>query len=285
MTAIYTLKRIVKEVLGMPQYPRRAAFKAKTFEEQLYCGLIEKGDFCFDVGANIGEISRLMARLSGPGGCVVAFEPVPSTYRLLCEHLQRDAYEKAVIVTLPFGLSDSSGFRAVSIPGELHTRASLASAESWSAAQSSAVTARQCRFETLDETLSFWAPLRPSFLKIDVEGAELMVLKGGAKSFTDGLRPLIVMELFAPWQAAYGLRPWDVLSFLKSLGYFFNFVCPDGLVEHVPTEGASCPAAFERGDTVIAYEPAVHGPRIERLNGLIRSSRDLHLATPPLLNR
>jgi FkbM family methyltransferase len=45
---------------------------------------------------------------------------------------------------------------------------------------------------------------KPHFIKIDVEGAELLVLRGGSEAFKRGFRPLMLIELFAPWQHAFG---------------------------------------------------------------------------------
>lgn len=41
-----------------------------------------------DVGANIGYFTLLMARQVGPGGRVIAFEPLPTVYSVLCENLR-----------------------------------------------------------------------------------------------------------------------------------------------------------------------------------------------------
>lgn len=64
--------------------------------------LLPRGGVFFDVGANIGFFSLIAARLVGPDGKVVAFEPVPATAALISENAQRnglatiDVRERAV---------------------------------------------------------------------------------------------------------------------------------------------------------------------------------------------
>jgi hypothetical protein len=63
-------KRAVKELLTRVGKPR-----PQSYEDQIYVSLIRRGDVCFDVGANNGDVSLLLARLAGYSGTVVAFEP------------------------------------------------------------------------------------------------------------------------------------------------------------------------------------------------------------------
>jgi hypothetical protein len=56
------------------------------------------------------------------------------------------------------------------------------------------------------------------FVKIDVEGAELEVLKGAARTLSTH-RPLIYCEMSERWAGAFGYSPGDLLGFVRSLGY------------------------------------------------------------------
>ncbi|HYM01389.1 MAG TPA: FkbM family methyltransferase, partial [Stellaceae bacterium] len=93
MNLAYRAKRVVKEALGLRQYPRRAPLRPEELEQQLYSALLRPGDTCFYVGANIGDVSLYLARVVGPEGAVFAFEPVIEAYRELCRNLQGDGYE------------------------------------------------------------------------------------------------------------------------------------------------------------------------------------------------
>lgn len=124
-------------------------------------------------------------------------------------------------------------------------------------------------------------------MKIDVEGAELGLLKGAQALLASASPPLLLLELYAPWQLAFGVRPWDVLGLLSGHGYRFLFVCPEGLVEHAPSAAEPFPAAYERGYNVIAWQAALHADRIGRLAGLRAGGpvRPLPMDPAPMPNR
>jgi FkbM family methyltransferase len=288
MSLGYRAKRLAKEALGLRQWPKREAIRPENFEQQAYSALLELGDVCFDVGANVGDVAMYLARVVGPIGCVVAFEPVFSMYRQMCWNLQQDSYEKAPIVTIPMGLSNKAGPATISIPANNFFRGSLAPPEQWQRVQAvTEMSTNECCFTTLDAVLAGKQYPTPDFLKIDVEGAELLVLGGAVSAFENGFRPLMLIELFAPWEKAFGYGPWNVLSYLMSHEYRFLFACPSGLVEHEPSAETPVPSEYEQGDTVVAFVPERHGGRLARVHELRRDGRGsiLPMAVPPLPNR
>jgi FkbM family methyltransferase len=281
MELAYKIKRAAKELLGRPQLPRKGVVRATQFEEQIYNAAIEEGDICFDVGANAGDVAIFLARIVTPHGCVVAFEPVFRVYSLLCQRIQADPYSKATIISLPVGLSDTVGPRTISTPNDITGLASLAPTAVWQNVHHAMISTQTCNFTTID---TIWADERypkPHFIKIDVEGAELLVLRGGCDAFKRGFRPLMLIELFAPWQRAFGYGPWDVLDFLADRGYRFFFVCPEGLVGHVPSPSDPFPTQYERGYNIIGYLPREHARRVERLNRLTVGVANGILPMPP----
>lgn len=46
------------------------------------------GDWALDIGANVGHYTKRMSDLAGPEGRVIAFEPVPDTFAVLCANAQ-----------------------------------------------------------------------------------------------------------------------------------------------------------------------------------------------------
>jgi FkbM family methyltransferase len=258
-----------------------------NFEEQIYLAALQQGDICFDVGANVGSVATFFARIVTPSGCVIAFEPIFAVYRNLCKQVQDDPYMKAPIIALPVGLSDVSGSGTISVPDGDSGLGSLASSDIWRTIHAAGtVTTHVCDFTTLDSVLADERYPRPDFIKIDVEGAELRVLRGGLDAFQRGFRPLMLIELFAPWQRAFGYGPWDVLGFLANLGYQFYFACPEGLVAHVPSASKPFPRQYERGYNLIAYRPEEHARRVERLNRLMSGGDGvLSMAPPPVPNK
>jgi FkbM family methyltransferase len=251
--------------------PRRRAEAplARSYEEQIYQALVRPGDSCFDVGANGGSVAIFLAKLAGESGFVAAFEPVWPTYARMCCALQDDMALKAPIVPIPCGLAEAEKQAPIHIPAGDFAMASMADPASWAGAQrGAAIRSYQVRFTTVDGILESAGLRSPDFMKIDVEGAELFVLRGAAGLLRSSHAPVMLIELFAPWERAFGYQPWEPLSLLMDCGYRFVFACPTGMVEHVPTQDMPFPSGYDMGYNVVAYQPAAHRERVEAVNRL-----------------
>lgn len=241
----------------------------RTFEDQIYDAVLRRGDHCLDIGANVGDVCLRLADLAGTEGSVLAFEPVWPMYRELCARVRRLSRAAAPVVTVPMGLSDAEREAAIQVPDGDFGQGSMAASEQWQRAHPSArLQTYQCRFTTLDAVLAASRWPTPAFLKIDVEGAELFVLQGAREFFASGARPLMLIELYAPWERAFNYGPHAVLSQLGALGYEVLFACPQGLVAHQPTEREPFPAAYVEGYNIIAHVPGRHSARVDALAGL-----------------
>ncbi|MBL8385137.1 MAG: FkbM family methyltransferase [Burkholderiales bacterium] len=283
------IRRVAGHLFGAREVPEAAADPAapRSFEEQIYAAVIEEGDVCFDVGANFGEMALFFARRAGRGGMVVAFEPVMRVYCQLCTWVQLATDARAPVVTVPMGLAEAEKEATIQVPVGHFAMGTLAPSAAWSREHHAAeIASYPCRFTTLDRFLRTEGIAPPDFVKIDVEGAELLVLRGGAASFGAGWRPLIFMELFAPWERPFGYGPWDVLALLAGYGYRFLFACPDGLVAHQPTPERPLPPEFARGDNVLAFQPDAHAARVAALAGLRAGGATprLPMKAPPVPN-
>jgi FkbM family methyltransferase len=256
--------------------------RVRELEDQIYDVLVEPGDVCWDIGGNVGDMAVRLSRLTGPSGLVVSFEPVWPTYRRLCAAAQNRRRGVAPIVTVPVGLSDSDRRATVQVPAGDFGQGSLAGTEHWRAAQQgAAIHSYDCELRSLDSLLAASRLPPPAVMKIDVEGAERFVLEGARGLFASGARPLMLMELYAPWQRAFGHGPWQVLEPLLALGYEVLFVCPEGLVAHRPCAEAPFPPQYERGYNVLVHAPAQHATRIARLAHLRPGGGGPILPMPP----
>jgi len=267
-------------VVGAPQ--------PASFEEQLYHAVVWRGDICFDVGANKGHVAVLLAQLAGASGLVTAFEPVWPMYCELCRAVQCDDTSRATILTVPCGLADSEKRAAVSVPNGDFGMASLAEARAWGEVQPGAdMRSYEVQLTTIDAFVRATESAAPTFLKIDVEGAELLVLRGADELFNSGHRPLMLIEVFAPWERAFGYQPWTLFSGLLEQGYNFLFACPIGLVEHVPTETNPFPPEYEMGYNILVYNAVAHSKRIDALQHLRAgtAAKLLPMLPPPQPNR
>jgi hypothetical protein len=126
----------------------------------------------------------------------------------------------------------------------------------------------ECRFVSLDGFLRANAGLVADFWKIDLEGAELFVLRGASQHFAAGHKPLIAAKAYAPCEERFGYGPWEFFGPLVGFAYRFLLLCPGGLIEHLPTESAPFPPEFEPGYNVVACVCGQHAERIRSLERL-----------------
>jgi FkbM family methyltransferase len=258
---LHRAKQAAKVLLNLRRLPRPS-----TLEEQVYRAVVREGDTCFDIGANVGWIALFLARTAGARGKVFAFEPVWPTYMTMCINIQNTINVKAPIFTMPFGLAEEEKTAVIHVPDGRFEFASLARPDELAKVFPDIEIARyECHFMTLDGFLRLSDGLVADFWKLDIEGAELFALRGAAEHFAAGHRPLMVAEVYAPWQQRCGYGPWEFFAPLLGLGYRFLFLCPGGLVEHLPSESAPFPPQFGDSYNVVAYVPERHAERIRNL--------------------
>ena len=147
-----------------------------TEQSQLgfYSQFIKKGDLVFDVGANVGSRSKLFLNLEAK---VVAFEPQPE----LCEHLTQHLrlHKRFTLMSLGLGMESSVVELKLS---DAHVLSSMSNRWIESTRKSGRFACYNwdksihVKIDTLDNMLNKFGI--PSFIKIDVEGYELEVLKG-----------------------------------------------------------------------------------------------------------
>jgi FkbM family methyltransferase len=152
---------------------------------------VPPGSVVYDVGANIGIHTLLLARLVGPTGQVFAFEPVPALYARLCENLQLNpSLPAARLVQLALG--DRRGTAAF-YTGH-HAGAGHLAASGPETGERIFVST-----STLDEFVYRDHHRPPGFVKIDVEGAEGSVL-AGAERVLGNAQPILLVDLHTPAQ-------------------------------------------------------------------------------------
>jgi FkbM family methyltransferase len=193
---------------------------APTFEdllEEFYRGLPLQGAHIVDVGAHTGRHALPLASLAGPRGSVHAFEPLAFARDAL-EHLAR-AQGHANIVVHGCALGREPGRAELAFRAECPEESGLQPR----ACYNDLANPGQLQLEKLpvevkrlDDALP--PDLMPRFLKLDVEGGELDVLRG-AQRLLDRSRPIVAFECGQASYLGYHDAPEEIFDMFDARGY------------------------------------------------------------------
>lgn len=167
------------------------------------------GDTYIDIGANVGYQSLYAARLVGPTGSVLSFEPNPESYSVLAGHVAINRI--AHCQTFQLALSDRGGEATLTqIDG--HTGTANLRPEHRPALRSLTVPVR-----TGDEVLRSIAFRGKAFVKIDVEGFEQRVLAG----LRDTLPSVtaVAVEITPSWLRQVGGSAEQLYAYMSQAGF------------------------------------------------------------------
>ncbi len=147
---------------------------------------LRPGMVFYDVGANVGFLTLIAARLVGESGSVVAFEPLAGNVELLQRNLDLNAAANVTVVRRALSAAAGRGRMAVADSSDAGVVASLDTAPD--------ATGPEVLVGTLDGTIGELGLRPPDLVKIDVEGAEVDVL-GGMASTLSTAHPRLLIEI------------------------------------------------------------------------------------------
>ena len=147
--------------------------------------IIKPGDLCWDIGANIGFYTCLLASQVEDTGTVVAFEPAARTCGYLHENVSLNQFPNVTVVNK--GLGDTSEQRHL-----YYSKASLAEGTASIKYTNGRTASERVTLDTIDNLIRELPT--PDFIKIDVEGYQLEVLRGGEHCLKTHA-PLLMAEL------------------------------------------------------------------------------------------
>jgi FkbM family methyltransferase len=174
---------------------------------------LKAGMTFLDVGANEGIYSVFAARRVGAGGIVWAFEPSKREIG----RLRRNAeYNGLDVRVFEIGLSDVTSEADLLIAEDRH--AGLNTLGKIPYEQVNQARLETIHLDALDEIVAKNPLARLDMIKIDVEGAELRVLRGAAETLRR-YRPLLLFEVSGAALAAQGASPEELTGFVRSQGY------------------------------------------------------------------
>jgi FkbM family methyltransferase len=168
-----------------------------------YClalGMIRRGDTVFDCGANQGLTSLVSSLSVGLNGRVISFEPFPLNAELIRINCMLNGTTNVQVVQR--GVADYVGDVTISNVTQCIYPASI-----------DADDALEVSITRLDE----FAELRPHFIKIDIEGAELLCLRGAKNILSQA--PAICLEFHPEMIGKFGVPADELFKILSTESY------------------------------------------------------------------
>lgn len=189
----------------------QASYAFGTYEPEVVQAaqrVVDPGCVAVDIGANIGYFTLLLAKLVGPEGRVIAFEPLPENFHVLQENVALNAYRNVTLE--PRAVMEKPG-----------TVRLYREREHLLTGTASTVHGQGSGLEVPATSLDVYLRAtgkRADFVKIDVEGAEGAVLTGMRRVLAED-RPIVLVELHDDPSEDH-----PALATLRTSGYHIQYL-------------------------------------------------------------
>lgn len=172
---------------------------------------IKPGDVCLDVGGNVGYFALNFAKSCLPEGSVYVFEPIERNVLVIKLAAITNGFEN--IEVIESAVSDCKGEVSLEVPEDDSAYAYLSTAGAKGEKKVSCVT--------IDDFVGERKLKKVSVLKVDVEGAEHLVMLGAKALLSNKkARPVVVMaELVGEFLERFGSSINAVVKYMDSVGY------------------------------------------------------------------
>jgi FkbM family methyltransferase len=169
--------------------------------------ILMPGDRFIDIGANVGLISLLAASKVGANGSIISVEPMSENVAKLSENIMLNNLKNVDI--LQIGLSD--------LPGEFNFSKEDVGSHMTDVSDYNTEVIKVLQLDTVlqNQTEAY------NVTKIDVEGMELLILKGAEESIKKNLLPVIIIEVNGLHER-FGILRGDISDFLIKRNYIFG---------------------------------------------------------------
>ncbi len=179
---------------------------------------LKDGMTVVDIGANLGYFTVIAAGRIGPSGKVFSYEPDPHNFELLKNNIDVNGFKN--VTAIPIALSDRAGTRELFFGDNQCTHSF--SDKKGTGRFESVIT------DTLDNSLKAFGSPRIDIIKIDIEGAEPIVLEGMKETIARSPNIIILFELYPNAIKRLGLSPLKFLEKFRELGFYISVIDEDG---------------------------------------------------------
>ncbi len=169
---------------------------------------IQAGMIVFDIGANIGDsVLQIAKKLNGTGS-IYAFEPSPDVFQRLNRNVSLNNFNN--IETFNLGMADVESQLSFVVEDKNHSGGAFISKD--------ANNAIKVAVTTIDKFVAEHNLSKLDFLKIDTEGFEVFVLKGGVNTFRN-FKPKMFIEVSDSLLKRAGSSAKELIQILNELNY------------------------------------------------------------------
>jgi FkbM family methyltransferase len=210
---LVTLKRGITRTINQMKvrFPAKwSRYYPHDYEAENYTFLqqqVKPGMQIIDIGAHIGLFSACSSQLTGPTGKIICFEPTPGTYSILKETLRLN--HCANVTAVQAAVSNKEGNATFYVSSMAGCNSNSLVENKWGGEP----VGYDVQLVTID-SIGSNNSIKPDLIKIDAEGAELDVLKGGVRTFKDH-KPVLILGLHPEFikQKGDSLEAiWDLLA-------------------------------------------------------------------------
>jgi len=180
----------------------------ESYKTEAFLNNFSSGSIFFDIGSHIGYYSSIAAVINNGMGSIFAFEPRPMNIKFFRKHMKINNFQNVTLIEAAVGATD--GFVQFD---EKHGSAT------GFVSQDGNIRVRQV---SIDRMVKEGQLPVPGFIKIDVEGGEIEVLKG-LKFVVTSARPKILVATHTPACLKFAEE------FLNSHNYRFRVLNPDAV--------------------------------------------------------
>jgi FkbM family methyltransferase len=235
------------DVIGRDIYVQGMFEKAEC---KFVTNFLKQGMIFFDIGANLGQYTLFGAKRVGNNGRVHSFEPSSRMFSELKFNVELNNLSNICILN-NVAVSEKEGTAKLSKyePGG-EVFGSLGN-QNWAESSKSIIGHEEVRTIILDKYIKEHNINHIDLIKMDIEGAELLALRGAYQLLHQAKAPTIILEIADVNTDGFGYKAMNIWDYLESLGYRMH--CLD---KHGSISGwAERPPDFVKAQNLVAIKP------------------------------